>query len=294
MDLSIIIVSWNVKQLLTDCLNSIYAYLADQNISFEVFVVDNHSQDGTVEVVKRDFPQVKLISNHYNAGFARANNQAIQLAQGDYILLLNPDTRLIDNSLIKLLQFAKQQRQLCLVGPKLLYSDGTLQPSVRRLPSFWDQFFILLKLHNFFPYLAPLRKYYMQDFDYQQVAQVEQLMGAAILVPKKIFNQLGLLDEKFWLLFEEVDFCQRVKAAGYKIYFYPQAQLIHHKGQSFNRRKTLAKQINFNHNLFIYFKKHKPFYKLFFLWLLQPVSLFLAALDQMFNFKKLFGKNPDL
>ncbi len=294
MDLSIIIVSWNVKQLLINCLNSIYTYLGDQPINFEVIVVDNASSDKTVEAVKSAFPQVKLIANQRNLGFAQANNQAIKLAQGKYIFLLNPDTQLIDSSLLKLIEFVEQQPQPCLVGPKLLYSDGRLQPSVRRLPSFGDQFLILLKLHNFFPHLAPLRRYYMADFNYQQTAEVEQLMGAAILVPRQIFNQLGLLDERFWLLFEEVDFCQRARAAGYKIYFYPSARLIHHKGQSFKRRRTLAKQMNFNHNLFIYFKKHKPWYQLLGLWSLQPISLFLAALDQLFNFKKLFGKNPDL
>ncbi len=294
MDLSIIIVSWNVKQLLAACLDSIYAHLSHQGISFEVFVVDNSSQDGTVAMLQRDFPQVKLIANSFNAGFAKANNQAIKLSSGQYVLLLNPDTRLTDDSLLKLLDFVKQQPAPCLAGPKLLYADGSLQPSVRRFPSFSDQFLILLKLHNFFPQLAPLRRYYMQGFTYQKVTEVEQLMGAAILVPREIFDRVGLLDEKFWLLFEEVDFCYRVKSAGYKIYFYPLAQVIHHKGRSFKRQRTLLKQMNFNHNLFIYFKKHKPWYQLLGLWLLQPMSLFLALLDQLFNFKKIFGKNLDL
>ena len=134
----------------------------------------------------------------------------------------------------------------------------------------------------------------MFDFNYDKLTQVDQVMGAAMLIRKKIFNQLGLLDEKFWLIFEEVDFCQRALAAGYKIYFTPTAQIIHHKGESFAQHKTFAKQINFNRNLFYYFKKHKPFYQFFFLWLLQPLSLCLALIDQLFGLRKKLGKNKDL
>ena len=292
MDLSVIIVNWNVRQFLYTCLTSILAQT--QSISFEVFVVDNASTDGSCEMIEKEFPQVKLIKNKTNRGFAAANNQAIKLAQGDYVLLLNPDTQLLDNSLEKLFLFAKNNPKASVITPKLLFSDGRLQLSVRRLPGFWDQFFILLKLHNFFPKLSAVKKYYMFDFNYQQTAKVEQVMGAAMLIKREVFGKVGLLDEKFWLLFEEVDFCQRLKQAGCEIYYYPKAQIIHHKAKSFNQRKTLAKQINFNHNLFNYFKKHKPFYQLFFLWLLQPISLFLAAVDQFLGIKQRVGKDNNL
>ena len=292
MELSIIIVSWNVSSLLKKCLTSIYKYTHD--LDFEIWVVDNASADGTLAMLKRFFPQVKLIVNQKNLGFAKANNQAIRQAHGQYVLLLNPDTELIDNSLAKLVAFAAEQPRPCLVGPRLLNSDLSLQPSVRRFPKFWDQFFILLKIHNFFPNLKPFKKYYMFDFNYQQVSQVEQLMGAALLIPRQLLQSVGLLDERFWLLFEEVDFCQRVHAAGYQIYFYPGAQIVHHKGQSFARQRTLTKQINFNRNLFRYFHKHHAWWQLFFLWLLQPVSLFLAWLDQSLGLRQHLGKNMDL
>ncbi len=292
MELSIIIVSWNVSSLLKKCLASIYKYT--HQINFEVWVVDNASTDDTLAMVRNNFPQVKLIANHKNLGFTKANNQAIRQAQGKYILLLNPDTELIDNSLAKLVAFANRQAGRCLVGPKLLNPDLSWQPSVRRLPKFWDQFFILLKIHNFFPNLKPLKKYYLFNFKHQQTQQVEQLMGAALLIPRQILNKVGLLDEHFWLLFEEVDFCQRVLAAGYPIYFYPNAQLVHHKGQSFARQRTLAKQINFNRNLLHYFYKHYTWWQFFFLWLLQPISLFLAWLDQNLGLRQYFGKRRDL
>jgi len=292
MELSIIIVNWNVKDLLVKCLTSVFKYT--QNIDFEVFVVDNNSSDNSVALIKQKFPQVKLIQNSSNLGFAKANNQAIQQASGNYLLLLNPDTELIDNSIFKMLEFIKQRPACGIVGPKLLHSDKTTQASIRKFPSFWDQFFILLKLHNFFPNLKPIRTYHMFDFKYDEIIQVEQIMGAAMLINKKVFDKIGLFDEKIWLIFEEVDFCKRALDAGYQIYFYVAAQIIHHKGESFNQQKTLTKQINFNHNLYYYFKKHKPFYQLIFLWFLQPISLLLALLDQLFGFKKIFGKNRDL
>jgi GT2 family glycosyltransferase len=292
MNLSIIIVSWNIKDLLAKCLNSIYRH--SQGLNFEIFVVDNHSTDGSSVMLKKEFTQVKLIQNNENLGFARANNQAIRQAQGRYILLLNPDTELIDDSLSKLIEFMNKHKQCAILGPKLLHPDKSVQASVRRLPKFSDQFFILLKLHNLFPSFAPIKKYYMLGFDYHTTSQVEQVMGAAMLIRRAVFEKIGLLDEKFWLIFEEVDFCKRAAEAGFKIYFYPGAQVIHHKGKSFAQHKSLARQMNFNRNLFYYFKKHGTFYQLVGLWLLQPISLLLALIDQLLKVKKLVGKNRDL
>lgn len=292
MDLSIIIVSWNTQDLLAKCLSSIFNFT--RSLDFEVFVVDNASTDNTPAMLQRDFPQVHLIANKDNLGFAQANNQAINQAQGNYILLLNPDTEVFDSSLSHLLDFMASHPEIDILGPKLLHSDKTTQASLRRFPKFWDQFLILLKLHNFFPNLSPLKKYHMFDFSYDEPAPVDQIMGAAMLIRKELFDKIGLLDEKFWLLFEEVDFCRRAKNAGAKIYFTPQAQIIHHKGESFSQRQALSKQINFNRNLFRYFRKHKPYYQLVFLWLLEPLSLLLALIDQLFNLKGKVGKNRDL
>ncbi len=291
MDLSIIIVNWNVKNLLYKCLISIFKYT--QKLDFELFIVDNNSHDGSQSMVKHNFPQVNLIQNNFNAGFAHANNQAIQRAKGKYILLLNPDTEFIDHSLTELIKFADHHDKIGILGPKLLNPDKSIQCSVRRFPSFWDQFFILIKLHNFFPYFKPIKDYHMFDFAYDKPTSVDQVMGAAMLIKRQVFDALGLLDEKFWLIFEEVDFCKRAKNHGYQIYFTPHTQLIHHKGESFAQHKTLAKQINFNHNLFYYFKKHGKFHQFFFLWLIQPLSLFLALLDQLLGIRKRIGKNKN-
>ncbi len=146
MMLSIIIVSWNVRDLLQKCLESIFKYT--QNIDFEVIVVDNASKDGSVMMVEEKFPKVELIANQKNLGFAKANNQGIDKAQGKYILVLNGDTELIDSSLEKLVDLMEENKEWPILGCKLLNSDKSLQESVRRFPKFFDQFLILLKLHH--------------------------------------------------------------------------------------------------------------------------------------------------
>ncbi len=292
MDLSIIIVNWNTRELLQKCLVSLFRFTA--NVSYEIFVVDNASSDDSAAMVKNNFPELKLIINKTNLGFAKANNLAINHATGRYVLLLNPDTELIDNALGDLVAFMDSNPAAAIAGSKLLFPNGSLQSSVRRLPRLADQFLILLKFHNFLPNLLPIKKYYCADFDYNSPKEVEQVMGAAMLIRREVFAQIGPLDEKFWFIFEEVDFCERALAAGLKIYYYPNAAIIHYKGQSMSRHKILARQINFNHNLFYYFRKHRPFYQLIILWLTQPISLLFALLDQSFNIQKIFGKNKNL
>ena len=281
MDLSIVIVSWKVKKLLEECLNSIFNQTKE--ITYEVWVVDNFSQDGTVEMVKEKFPQVHLIANPKNLGFAKANNQAIRLAKGKFILLLNPDTKILDNALEKIVHFMEENPNCGVVGGKLLNPDGSLQPSVRRFPRFLDQALILLKIHHFLPNLPPLRAYLAKNFDYDKKQEVDQIMGAFFLIRREVIEEVGLLDENFWIWFEEVDYCQRVKKAGKKVCYCPQAKIIHYFGQSFKQRLSLDKQRIYNRSLSYYFKKHHSFINYLLINLLRPLSLFLAALTQMFK-----------
>jgi len=293
MLLSIIIVSWNVSHLLEKCLESVFKHAKD--LDFEIFVVDNHSKDDSAVMVATKFPQVSLMINSINRGFSQANNQAIKQAQGKYILLLNPDTEISENSIKNLINFADSNQNIGIVGPKILNPDLSLQRSCRRFPGFWDQFFIQLKFYNLFPRKIPtIKKYFMFDFDHQHTMQVDQIMGAAMLIKKSVFEKIGLLDEKFWAVFEEVDFCFRAYKAGFKIYFFPQAKIIHHKGQSFNQVASLRRQINFNHSLYHYFHQHKPFYQFFILWCLQPLNLLLTLIDIKLSLRKSIGKNKDL
>jgi len=318
MKLSIIIVSWNTQQLTLKCLKSIFKYVTD--INFEVFLVDNNSNDRTLEEVenfkqKNRLDNLHIIANSKNVGFAKANNYALQLILRNstsqaqegkgkdslepgidhFILLLNSDTQLIDNSIGKMIDFATRSEKIGIVGPKLLNPDRTLQRSCRRFPRLVDQVFVQLKFYNFFPEkIKPVREYFMLDFDHNQVREVDQVMGAAMLIRKEVFEKIGLLDEGFWAVFEEVDFCKRAKDAGYKIYFYPHCQIIHHKEQSFKQIASLKKQINFNQSLYRYFRKHRPRWQLIILWLIQPVNLLLTWIDEKLGIRNFFGKSKDL
>lgn len=254
MDLSIIIVSWNVADLLKKCLDSIYKYT--QGVSFEIFVIDNASSDNSVAMIQENFPKIKFIINQENKGFAAANNQGASQAQGRYILLLNPDTELKEDSLSKVARFMDKQPKCGIAGCHLENPDGAHQDSVRRFPSFWDQILILLKAHHIFPRLAIFRRYLYVDFDYSREQKVEQVMGAFFMIRHEMIEQIGLLDEKFFIWFEEVDFCLRAQKAGWLVYYTPITSAIHHFGQSFKQKRTLDKQKIWTASLSYYFKKH--------------------------------------
>lgn len=285
MDLSIIIVSWNVRDLLEKCLKSVFEQT--RNISFGVFVVDNASTDGTSEMVLEKFPQINLIRNSRNLGFAAANNMAIRQilgqvdvilsmskpdvtlrqAQGDsashsstlkapeFILLLNPDVEILDGAIEKMVDFMRAHPEAGIAGPKLLNPDKTLQASVRRFPTLLDQILILAKIPHLWPNLGPLKRYYARDFDYSLVSEVDQVMGAFFIVRREVFEHIGLLDENFYLWFEEVDFCRRAKEAGYKVMYNPEAEVIHYGGQSFRQQSIWIKQWKLLKSMVWYFWK---------------------------------------
>lgn len=256
MTLSIIIVNWNVKELLRKCLESVYGGAKNASFGLEVIVVDNASTDGSAEMVKRKFPQTALIANKTNQGFAKANNQGISLSKGDFILLLNPDTVILDNALGKSVEFMKKNKDCGVMGCKILNPDKTLQPSVRRFPKFLPIFLIFLKLPKILPNLKAINNYLATDFDYAKTQTANQVMGAFMMIRKEVFERAGLLDEKFFIWFEEVDFCKRVWENGYKVYYTPQAEIIHYGGQSFDQQKVIKKQLIFFKSAWRYFLKH--------------------------------------
>lgn len=256
--ISIIIVNYKVKDLLDKCLSSLFEF--NKNIELDVIVVDNNSNDGSEDMVKTKYPKVKYINSGGNLGFAKANNIGYKLARYEHVLLLNPDTEFIEfDSLKKLIEIFDSRENIGAIACKLLNSDGSLQSSCRKLPTLSSQIFVLLKLHNFFPRTIPaIKKYYLLDFDYNSEKKVDQVMGAFLLTTKKVIEKVGgLLDENYWLLFEEVDLCTRIKGVGLDIIFTPITSIKHHKGESFKQEKILKNQKTFNNSLLIYFKKHK-------------------------------------
>lgn len=226
---SIVIVSYNVCGLLRNCLHSI----EQQNIETEIIVVDNCSADGSVTMVRQEFPSVKLIANQTNAGFSEANNQGIAACQGQFIFLLNPDTEMKAGSLGTLLDFASAQKELFIVGPQLLNTDGSLQVSAWKEPSPMDMILESVFLHKLFG----VSEYPPEQF--QTPFQAGMLSGAALLFPRDLYREIGGLDPKlFWM--EDADFAYRARRSRANVVYFPSATVVHHSGQSSKKNQSLA------------------------------------------------------
>jgi GT2 family glycosyltransferase len=254
MDLAVVIVSWNTRTLLKACLLALQQELRGLELSSAIFVVDNHSADGSSDMVRQDFPHIKLIANKQNRGFAAANNQVLSAIDAKWYLLLNPDTEVRTGVVGQLLDFLAANPSAGVAAPQLLNADGSIQKSCRSFPTLAGMAVELAGLSRYFP-RAQASNYKMPDFDHTSLRSVDQPEGACLLVRKEVFNQVGLFDEKFFMLFEEVDWCFRVKQAGWEIWFVPSAQVIHYYGQSIKQVK--AKMIYFSHRgFFRYLMKH--------------------------------------
>lgn len=254
MDISFIIVNWNTKKLLEQGIASIYKYAKD--INYEIIVVDNASKDGSAEQVKRKFPKVKLIVNSQNLGFAKANNQGIKVARGEFIFLFNSDAYLIDDSIANLIKRAREIPNLGAIAPQILNEDRTIQQSVGYNPdllrvTLWMSFVDDLPFGDF------LKPYHVDhDRFYRKEHQVDWLTGAALIVPKRVIEKIGPLDGNIFMYGEDVDWCMRIKKAGFAIYFSPVAKLVHIGRGSANQISKNAILGEFKGLLYIY-KKHR-------------------------------------
>ena len=226
MDLSIIIVSYNTKSLTLACLNSIFGEGSD--LAYEVIVVDNGSKDGSVEALtnlkESQNQKLKLLENKENLGFSKANNQGIKIAKGNYILLLNSDTEIISGALDKLVAFANNTPDAGVIGAKLLNPNGSTQPSCLNLPS------LSLAVREYFLGEKGLTsKFFPQT---KQASPVDAVVGAAFLITQQAIRKVGLLDERYFFYFEDLDYCRKVKKSGLKTYYLPDATVIHYHGAS--------------------------------------------------------------
>lgn len=272
MKLSIIIVNWNTKNLLDKCLTSVLR--ETKNVDFEIFVVDNASSDGSTQMVQEKYPEIKLIANKENRGFAAANNQAIKQAAGDYVLMLNPDAVILNNAGDKAISILQKRPEAGILGPKTYNKDGSVQKTVRKNPGLTTQLIFPSKMKQIFPGWKTLKNYYQENFDYEQEQFAEQIQGSFMLIKKEVFDKIGLLDEKFFIWFEEVDFCQRAREAGFKIIYSPSVEINHCGSESFIQVPTLKKQGIYNRSLLYYFWKHKPKWQFFILYLFKFPFLF--------------------
>ena len=239
VDVSIIIVSYNGRDLLRDCLSSIYDHTHDT--TFEVIVVDNASEDGTPEMVIAEFPKATLIRRSSNAGFAYAVNEGVAVSRGSYMMLLNPDTQLTSNALPPMSSYLEDHPDVAILAPKLLESDGSLQPSCRAFPGYGTALFnrnsLLTRLfgRNRFS-----RRYLMTDFTHDEVADVDWASAACWLVPRLAMEKIGPLDEGYFWTIEDVDYCQRAIRAGMRVVYYPEVEVTHHIGGSSKSATNLA------------------------------------------------------
>lgn len=287
MQLSIIIVSWNTCNLLRRCLETLRTEIDLQ--TSEVFVIDNASHDGSAAMVAAEHPWVQLVANNTNAGFAKGNNQALKVATGDYVLLLNPDTEVVPGSISTLLNFLQHNPTAGIVAPQLLNSDGTIQRSCRRFPTFTAMLYELVGLSKAFPGIKRFREYKMLDFNHDHESQVDQPEGACLLVRRKVIDDVGMLDEGFFMLFEEVDWCYRIKQSGWEIWFTPKAKVIHHYGQSIKQVKV-PMILSSHKGLYRFWRKHYCGQKTYLAPLAYTGLMALAILRILsYSGKKAFG-----
>jgi GT2 family glycosyltransferase len=264
LDISIIIVSWNVRELLRGCLKAVNSEQSTVNsrqsdtvhcsLSTELLVVDNASRDSTVEMVRAEFPSAHVIANSANLGFTRANNQALAIAQGRYLFLLNPDTELKPGALQTLYEFAEQNPRAGIIGPQLFYGDGSHQSSRRRFPTLATAFLESTILQEWFPRNRVLTDYYLRDTRDDAIQPVDWINGAAMFVRRDVYDQIGGLDERFFMYSEELDWCYRAKRAGWEIVYLPTAQVIHYEGKS-SAQAVAARDIHFNTSKIYFFRK---------------------------------------
>lgn len=236
--ISVIIVSFNTAHLLRRCLTELYTRSPD--VEMEVFLVDNNSEDDSVAMVRREFPQVELIANQENLGFAAANNQAWRRSKGDFILLLNPDAFVKQDAVSCAVKFLENHPECGICGGRLVKPDGTLDPSARKFPTFLNKFFVLSGWSSRFPHSKLFSGHNFGNFDHNSVMEVDWVPGTFTMYRREMLEQTGLFDERFYIYYEETDLCQTAKKHGWKVYFLPTAEIVHVGGASSKTRKEHA------------------------------------------------------
>lgn len=262
MDLSILILNYNTADLTLQCLRSVYE--SKGRYSFEVIVIDNASTDDSVERIRAEFPQAKLICNSVNAGFAAGNNLGIAQAEGKYILLLNSDTVVKEDTFAVMLDFMEANPHVGASGCKVVLPDGSLDKACKRgFPTPSAAFYYAFGISKLFPNNPRFNQYHMSHLDPDEQYPIDCLVGAFMLVRRAVIDEVGGLDESFFMYGEDIDWCYRIKQAGWEIYYYPKTEIIHYKGGS-SRNKPFKIIYEFHRAMFLFHRKHYrskyPFY----------------------------------
>jgi GT2 family glycosyltransferase len=252
-DVSVCIVSWNVAGDLRACLESLRSQATSP--SFEIIVADNASSDETVAMVRADFPEVRLIVNEENLGFARATNQTLAAARGRYLLMLNPDTVLPPDALAQLVEVADTHPEAGIVAPRLVYPDGSLQYSCRRFPTITAAIFRNTFLGRLFPHARSAEHYVMADWDHDSLRAVDWASGACLLIRREAYEQVGPLDESFIFGSEDVDYGVRMRRAGRQVLFTPATTIVHAVGRS-SSQAVIPSIIRAHRGMYHLYAKH--------------------------------------
>lgn len=252
VELSVVIVSYNVRGELRQCLSG----LLNLPRQWEVIIVDNRSGDGTPAMLRKKLPFIKCIENQTNLGFARAANQGIRESQGEYVLLLNPDTQVDPESLREMVDFMERNPRVGILGCQIVNQDGIRQYSGRSFPDFTAAFFNSQSLLNrIWPSNSWSSRYMLKKLDLDKPGQVDWVSGSCMLVRRAVFNVIGYLDHKFFMFVEDVDFCRRAKSAGWKVFYLPYVKIVHANGRSV-RQKKIKMLAEHHKSMYYYYLKH--------------------------------------
>lgn len=254
MDLSILIVNYNTCQLTVDCLRSVFA--SETEYTYEVILIDNNSKDESVQTIRELFPQVKLIENTENSGFAKANNQGMEVAEGRYMLLLNSDTIIQQDTIETMVAFMDYNPIIGASGCKIVLPDGSLDKACKRgFPTPSASFYYAFGLSKLFPNKPEFNRYQLGYLNPDVEYPVDCLVGAFMLVRRETIEQVGGLDETFFMYGEDIDWCYRIKQAGWGIHYYPRTTIIHYKGGS-ARRRPFKIIYEFHRAMILFHRKH--------------------------------------
>jgi GT2 family glycosyltransferase len=266
VDVSICIVNYNAKIFLENCIRSIPVSIKDR--SYEIIVVDNASTDGSQQLAKK-YTAIRYIQNASNLGFIKANNIGIKNSKGRYILSLNNDTVVKDGAIEQMIDLMDKTSDAGAVGPKLLNGDGSIQMQCRRgFPTPSSSIFYFLGLSRLFPKSRTFGAYLMTYLDDASLSEVDSLCGAAMMVRREVIEKVGLMDESYYMYGDDIDWCYRIKQAGWKVYYLPEAEIIHYGGRGGSRRQSYRNIFEFHRAMAVFYKKHYSKGSLFLLnWL---------------------------
>jgi len=287
-DISFSITNYNTKDFLGSCIDSVINGVKEH--SNEIIVVDDASSDGSAAMIREKFPQVKIIENEINMGYVKSNNIGIRASSGRYIMSLNSDTVVLDGSIDKIIRFLDNNPNAGAAGPKLLNSDGSIQLQARRgFPTPINSLFYFSGLSRLFLNNKLMGGYLLTYLDDKATTEVDSLCGAAMIVKRDVIDKVGLMDESYFMYGDDIDWCYRMKQAGWKVYYLPEAEIIHYGGRGGSRRQSYRNIFEFHRAMAVFYNKHYAKRYLFLMnWLIYAAIWLKCGFELL---KNAFRKN---